>query len=70
MSFGTIGLVHVYRNGPRGGGRRLQRGRLLCGLHGDDHDPTRSREAHDHLHRLPQPRILLHGQACQQADLR
>ena len=28
MSFGTIGLVHVYRNGPRGGGRRLRwRGR-------------------------------------------
>ena len=34
MSFGTIGLVHVYRNGPRGGGH-------ACAGEGEDEDVAR-----------------------------
>ena len=37
---------------------------------GDDLDGPGRHEADDRLRGLPEPRVLLHGQACQQADVR
>mmetsp|Transcript_23978 Transcript_23978/g.62545 ORF Transcript_23978/g.62545 Transcript_23978/m.62545 type:complete len:220 (+) Transcript_23978:249-908(+) len=47
----------------------MRRGRLVRELFGDDLDGPGRREAHDHLHRLPQPRVLLHRQAGPRADV-